>query len=80
MNDRFLSVRLGPFHADYAKREGLPDALVLELDDGQWALYCLDNTETIDFAVLVASLDAGIAYAATKFGVRADEWVEEFTN
>jgi len=80
MNDRFLSVRLGPIHADYAKHEALPDALVLELDDGQWALYYLNRAGKIDAAVLVASLDAGMAYAATKFGVRADEWVEESTN
>jgi hypothetical protein len=56
MNDRFLYVPLAAVHADYANREGLPDALVLELLDGQWALYCLDSTGKIDFAVLRSTL------------------------
>ena len=80
MENRFLSVRLASAHADYARPKPIPDVLVLELMEGQWALYYLNSAGKIDGCVLVDSFEAGVEQAKREFGVESTEWIEEFSN
>jgi hypothetical protein len=75
--ERFLSIRLGPHHS------GAPEntfALVLEFESEQWVLYFLDEQHKIKGSLFLGSLEAGLAYSHAHFGVRPEEWTEDFSN
>lgn len=80
MTERFLSVRLSSHHLEYARAVEPPDALVLELLDGQWGLYYLAASGKIQGCSLVKTLAEGMALAGQQFGVQESEWGEDFSN
>jgi hypothetical protein len=77
-HERFLSVRLGPHHLSLGTQP--TSALMLEFESDQWVLYFLGSEDNITGCYFPGSLDAALEYAKDQFGVRPEEWTEDFSN
>jgi len=73
-------VRLGPHHVQAALRSPVPSALVLEFESDQWVLYFWDADDKITGAHFPGSFEAAMRYAEQWYGIKPDEWIEDFSH
>ncbi len=80
MRDRFLSVRLDAARSISQDERQHPTMLILELQMGECALYCLSAAGEIQDCFKVKSVEEGLLHAKRKFGVAVDAWQEDRVN
>jgi hypothetical protein len=72
--ERFLSVRVWPVRKWQGATIGW---LALELMDGAWCMYYLDEHQKILSHRFCADLDDALRHADSEFQIKPDDWTED---